>query len=200
MSDNFNPGLSQDEFAAYAADAKPAPLEGGDLLTRISNTVREIMAARDDVKEAEEVLKLAQSRVRTLEEFTLPEMMNEAGQKKLTTKDNYDVELDEVLRASIPAGNQSEAFIWLIEHDQEAIIKREVKLQFGKGENERAEALLKLLVSNKYSPSSDKRSVHPQTLAATLRELLEEGVDVPLPLLGAHVQPIVKIKERKAKA
>lgn len=187
--------MSDIDYSQYEADAAEA-VNDTNILSRITQTVRDVQAAREDVKLAEEHLKTAQQRVRTLEEYTLPELMREAGQEKLRTRDGYDVELTETLRASIPVANLAQALQWLIDHDQSAIIKRDLRLQFGKNEDEKADRALQVILESGFTPQ-DKQSVHPSTLAAVIRELMASGVDVPLELLGAHVQAGVKIKEAK---
>jgi len=189
------PPAEQVDYSAYAADAAES-IEPGNILSQITHTVRELRQLREDIVQAEEVLKAFQKRERTLVDYTLPEMMREAGQERLRTSDGYDVELTETLRASIPAPNLSAAIAWLVDHKQSAIIKHDLRLQFGKDEDEKADRALALILEAGFVPS-DKLSVHPQTLAATIKELMAAGVDVPLELLGAHVQAGVKVKEAK---
>lgn len=192
--------LSPEQLAALGQDAAhhKADLASGDLLTRISATVREIMQARQDVKRAEETLKERQVALRTLEEHTLPELMREAGQEKLRTVDGYEVELKEKLRASISEARLAEAIMWLVSVGYGSIVKREIKLGFGKDEDQKAAQLYDMVVEAGYSPT-DKQTVHAMTLQASIKEMLEKGIDVPMELLGAYVQPIVDIKEAKRK-
>lgn len=188
--------LTAEELAAYSADAARPASGTGDLLTRISNVVDELVAAREDVKRAEDVLKVAQQHVNTLEQYTLPELMREAKQEKLRTLSGYDVELGEVLRASIPPANLPQAIMWLSANGHGAIVKREIKLAFGKDEDQKAAEAFDLVVNAGFLPD-DKQSVHTQTLAAAVREMIAEGKDVPMELLGVYVQPFVKVREAK---
>lgn len=188
---------SAEDLAQYEADAVQAPTSD-NILSRITAKVRDLRDARADVTLREEDLKAAQARVRLIEELDLPELMKEAGQEKLRTSDGYDVELIETLRASIPPASLAQALAWLVANGQSAIIKRDIRLQFGKDEEAKADAALSLILNEGYMPQ-DKQTVHPQTLAAVICEMMAAGVDVPLGLLGAHVQPGVKVKEAKAK-
>lgn len=188
-------GAAEPDYSQYEADAVET-VDADNILAKITRTVRDLTEARSDVEQAEEALKNAQKRARTIEEFTLPELMREAGQTKLKTVDGVEVELTETLRASIPVANQLPAFNWLVEHNQGAIIKRDLRLQFGKNEGDKADRALAVILEAGFTPQ-DKQSVHPQTLAATIRELMEAGVDVPLELLGAHVQAGIKLKAPK---
>jgi hypothetical protein len=189
-------GITAEELAAYSADAQKPAAETGDLLTRISNVVDELIGAREDVVRAQDVLKVAQQHVNTLEQYTLPELMREAGQEKLRTRSGFDVELGETLRASIPPDRLAEAIMWLGANGQGAIVKREIKLAFGKDEDQKAAEAFDLVVNAGYLPE-DKQSVHTQTLGAAVREMIADGVDVPMEMLGVYIQPFVKVKEAK---
>lgn len=190
--------LSAEDAAAYAADAKET-INADNILAQITVAAADLRAAREEVTKRETALKEAQDKVKVLETITLPELMDTAQQDRLKTTDGYEVERGETLRASIPEANLSQAILWLRSQQQDAIIRRDVKLQFGKGEDQRAAEAVDMLVGAGLAPV-DKQSVHPQTLAATIREMLKDGVDVPMALLGAHVQPFVKVTAAKNKA
>ena len=190
--------MTQDDIAAHAADyeadAQLTEAETTNILSQITNTVREFLAAERDVKAAEETLKAAQDRLRNISETQLPMLMDEAKQKVLTTEDSYQVARSEVIRASISVENMPKAAEWLISNGQGAIIKRELSLKFGKGEEDQANEAVETLRARKFAPV-DKMSVHPQTLGSVVRELLEAGKEIPMDLLGVYVQPVVKVKK-----
>lgn len=183
------------DLSAYEADATDAVTDG-NILSRITNVARELRTAQAEQEHAEELLKLAKERVRVLEQLTLPQLMDEAAQKKLTTADGYDLERGETLRAAIPPLNLPAAIAWLRSNHQEAIIKRSLSLEFGKGEDQKAAEVRDAILEAGGRPT-DKQGVHPMTLAATIREMLAEGVEVPMELLGAYAQPWVKMKKAK---
>jgi hypothetical protein len=105
----------------------------------------------------------------------------------------YELQRGEHLRASIPPDNLEGAIMWLNANGAGSIVKNTVTLQFGKGEEQKAAEAMDLLREKGFD-YENKKSVHHTTLSATLREMLEEGVNVPMQLLGAHVMPFVKIK------
>jgi hypothetical protein len=185
--------VSAEDAAAYAADAA-ATATDDNILANITRVARELREAQDDVVHAEGVLQAAKDRVRLLEESTLPELMDRAGQKKLTTIDGYDLTRGETVRASIPPGNLPRAIMWLNANGYGSIVKRLISLTTGKGEEQRAAEAVELLVSAGFAPT-DAPSVHTSTLAASVREMMEKGVDVPKELLGVYVQNRVTMKK-----
>lgn len=185
---------TQEDLSDYEADARLSPEQSENILSKITNTVHELLAVQDEVAAAEAALKAAQEREKNLIETQLPALMDEAKQKRLTTLDGYEIERSEVVRASISAGNMPQATAWLIANGQGAIVKRELTLKFGKGEEQRAAEAVDTLREHSFTPT-DKMSVHPQTLAAMVREKLAEGKELPMDLLGVYIQPLVKIKK-----
>ena len=70
------------------------------------------------------------------------------------------------------------AYNWLRENGLADIIKNEVAVQFGKGEDNKAEQLLTLAEQEGYEPTQ-KQKVEPMTLKALYRERVEAGLDMP---------------------
>lgn len=168
---------------------------GGNLLAQLSGLAAEQKEAEAAVVRAEEELKKAKARLRDVSEHKLPELMDEIGMEEFTTKDGIKIKVGEVIRASIPATTQAQAHAWLEENGRGAIIKRNFTIEFGKGEDAWAKKFQADLAKRKKPlRSTVKQAVHPQTLQAALRELLEDGADVPLDLFGAHRQRFTRIK------
>jgi hypothetical protein len=180
----------------YSSDL---PGMGDNILSRLTGLAREARDLSQAIEELEEAQAEKQRLYNDIVARQLPELMQEAGQTKCQTSDGFDLELAEILRASIPKERAPEAHKWLREHDLGSIIKNVVSAQFGRGEEEKAREAIRALRAID-APVETKEAVHSQTLQATLRELLSEGKEFPLDLFGAFVQKEVKIKEPKKKA
>ena len=172
-----------------------APL-GDNILAQIAATARDIMSARDDVSRAEEALKGAQARLRSLEEDTLPELMAEAGQERLTTIDGLDVKVTDRVRGTPSKENAPQAFKWLRDGGNGGIIKHELKADLGKGDDALVKAVLEALQALNVRASA-KESVNHQTLGALVREKLAKGEELPLELLGIQLSKVAEVKPRK---
>lgn len=201
LNPNFGPGGSvvatADDLSVYETDARQ-DTGPENILAQITRTVRELRTAREDVAAAESALKAVQDRVRLLEENTLPELMREAKQERLTDEDGWGLQLLEKVRASIPQARMAEAVDWLTNHNQAAIIKRALSLKFGRDEADKAQKALKAILEAGFTPE-DKQSIHPQTLEAVVRELMAAGEDVPTQLFGVYVQTGVKLTPPKTR-
>lgn len=188
--------LSPDDAAAYAADSA-APIEdAANILAQITREAAILRQAQADVKDAETALKNAQERARVLAEVTLPQLMIEAKQDLLKTTDGWWVERKEVLRASLSEANAPAGIMYLRAKGYGAIVKRDVSAKFGMGEDQKAAEAVDTLVGMGVAPT-DKQSVHPGSLAASIREMLKEGIEVDMVLLGAHISNAVTLKPVK---
>lgn len=148
------------------------------VMASIERLVREQLQAEADVAAANAALERAQDRLRDVSEHRLPEAMKEAGLEELKTPAGIKVALKETIHCSIAGEKKPPAFQWLRDNGFGGLIKRELKVPFGRGQDEAAEELRRELEA-KYEGVSDKTDVNPQTLSAFARERLREGQALP---------------------
>lgn len=172
------------------------PIVGDNILAQIAQTARDVIAAEADVVKAEEALKAAQSRVQLLKEATLPDLMENAGQKKLTTIDGYVVEVKDVVRGKPSKEREPEAFAWLRKFGHGGIIKTALEADLGRVDPKVLQKAVKAL-SRLNITAQQKDSVHHQTLGALVRELLERGESVPFSTLGVSVTKAANVSPTK---
>lgn len=144
---------------------------------------------------AERLARVQEAR-RVVEEKYLPEAMQRIGLRDFTTDHGQCISIETHYAASITEARKDDAFAWLRDHGHGALIKRNVAVQFGKGEDAKAITFLELI--RNYYPqqaTTDKTSVHPQTLKAFVKTELEGGRDVPFDLLGVHIVQKAKISK-----
>ena len=170
---------------------------GDSLLAQLSVLAAEQQEAERDVEELAGRLDQAKDRLRRLSEQQIPELMDMAGVAEFTTSDGLKLKVSETIRGSIPQATAGEAFRWLEENNYGHLIKREFKIEFGRDE-ERWAAEFEAELKQRSRPLRHeiKRAVHPQTLGAFVRGLLEEGRDVPMDLLGVFRQRRTKVETK----
>ena len=87
------------------------------------------------------------------------------------------------------------AYTWLRENGLEDIIKNEVFVTFGKGEDNKAKDLLSLAEQEGYEPQQ-KSKVEPMTLKALYRERIEAGLDMPSDSFHLFIKDQTKISRK----
>lgn len=182
-----------DPFAEFRVDNKPSD----EAFARLNEMVRALVNAKQEVLVAEEALKEAQARKRQIEEFDLPEFLEQLGVASFKTTDGVEIEVEEKLRASI--GNRKvEAYKWLLEHGHGAIIKRTVQVAFNTDQGKEAQDLLEELTERGgLAGVRQELKVEPATLIAWAKEQLEQGVDIPEETFGIFRQKFARIKRAK---
>ena len=149
-----------------------------DAAKSLSDKVIELKNLEDEIQNAEESVSKLKEKAKTLSEYELPKMMEEMHITKLKLKDGESVEVKKIYGAYIPKDQQEAAFNWLRSNGLGDIIKNDITVTFGKGEDNKAAEYAVLAKGQGYEPVQ-KIGVHPQTLKAMVRERLEANQDVP---------------------
>ena len=163
-----------------------------DMLERLSGLAHLQMELEDELADLAVVVKEKTAKLNELSEVDIPSILDETGLSEIRLADGTKVIVKETLRVTTAGKYREVIQAWLVREGHDDIIKDTVTAQFSKGEGEKAEKLL--VAAAKYTEVVDrKRTVAPGTFGALLRELLEDGVTVPLDELGAHFQCKTKL-------
>lgn len=167
-------------------------------LASISKLAAQIQDEEAGIERLEKELTEAKQRHKKLTEVDMPDLMDEIGVEEFTTAEGLGVKVEKKTRTSLPAARMEEGCDWLEEHGHAAIIKRMVSVAFNKDDEEKAKLMAEVL-GNTFEQTEQKRTVHPSTLNAHIRQLIDEGADVDLDLFGVFEQRKAKIKQKKRK-
>lgn len=168
-------------------------LESSDKLAQISKLAEEQAKAEAKVADLEAQLDAANKALNDLAEHRIPALMQECGIEKFKTTSGLNVEIDAKMRASIPKARVPEAVGYLESIGYGDLVKRSFTSKFTRDQQNQAQEFAQMLRDKGFS-AEEKQEVHPQTLAAWVKEQLERGVDIPLDLFGAFWQRRAKIK------
>ena len=166
-----------------------------DAAKSLSDKVIELKNLEDEIQNAEESVSKLKEKAKILSWYELPKMMEEMHITKLKLKDGESVEIKKIYGASIPPENQEGAFQWLRDNALGDIIKRDITVTFGMGEDNKASEYANLAQGQGYEPVQ-KIGVHPQTLKAIVRERLEAGREMPSDLFKTYEGNRTKITRR----
>ena len=122
----------------------------------------------------------------------IPNLLAEQGLSSLKLADGSSIDIRKSYNCTIKKDQVESAFKWLRDNGLGDLIKNEVAVQFGKGEDNKAEQLLGLAVQEGYEPSQ-KQKVEPMTLKALFRERIEAGLDMPSEFFNTFVKDQTKI-------
>jgi hypothetical protein len=165
-------------------------------LDAVSRLANEAANLENKIAELEVLRKETQSALHKITDERLPEALEEMGLQKFTLVDGSEIAIKPIYSASIPSSRKEEAFQWLRDHDFGDLVKNNVTVTFGRGEDEDAKDFVGLCSQKGYTPNQLEK-VESMTLKAWLRERVEAGDAVPLDLFGAFISQRATIKRSK---
>ena len=118
------------------------------------------------------------------------------GLSSLKLADGSSVNVKQNYSASISIANREKAYSWLRDNGLGDIIKNEITVSFGRGEDNKAANYANLAQSHGYQPTQ-KLKVEPMTLKALVRERIEKGAEMPTDIFNVFVgnRTIIKRKQ-----
>lgn len=161
-------------------------------LKRVVSLCSLLIQQEQAVAAAESSLKAAKEAALRTKREDLPNLMQEFGLSKFNLEDGTEVSVKEDCDARITEANREEAHAWLIKNGFGGLIKTEVVVEFGRGDQAAARKCAQAL-SKKHDLVSIEEVVHPQTLKAFVREQLSDGKAVPLQLFSVTPFSFAKI-------
>lgn len=184
-----------DEIAADIALTPPSE-EG---LDRLAKLIKAQLALENQILESMAALVKLQAEHKKISEESIPAIFLELHLSEFKLEDGSKVVVKPYYSASISDENKDAAFAWLRDHNLDDVIKHEVKITFGKGEDGECDAL-KVKLAELNVNYTDKEMVHPQTLKALVRERMEKMGDqldpseqLPINVFGVYVGKQTKI-------
>jgi len=166
-----------------------------DAAKTLSDKVLKLKDLEDEIANAEESINKLKEQARILSQFEIPAMMQEMHITKLKLKDGESVEVKPFYSASITPENQEKAFEWLRNNGLGDIIKNDITVTFGRGEDNKAAEYAVLARGQGFEPVQ-KVGVHAQTLKAVVRERLESGQEMPSDIFKTFAGNQTKITRR----
>ncbi len=165
-------------------------------IQQLSGYCLELQALEDEISTKEEETKTLKEKADKIASEIIPNMLAEQGLSSLKLADGSAVEIRKSYSCTIKKDGTDAAYQWLRENGLEDIIKNEVFVTFGKGEDNKAQDLLDLAENSGYEPQQ-KSKVEPMTLKALYRERIEAGLDMPSDSFNLFVKDQTKISRKK---
>ena len=179
-------------------------------LATVGDMITTCLGIKKDIEWFESALKNKKEQLKKLETDIIPSMLIDMGIMNITTETGEVVKVQKVINSSIPSVSSIEsargeekiallerrdaALAWLVDNNLEGIIKSEINIDVGKDTEYKKEVLGALNKIGVKAQVND--NVHFMTLNATIKELIESGVDVPRETFNVYEGNIVKITKK----
>ena len=167
-----------------------------DEVKEISEACNKLTSQNQKVETIQKSLKEAEEEARRLSEEVIPTLMQQAGVSSIKLDNGTSVEVSPYYYAKISEDRKAEAFQWLRENNHGDLIKNNVSVSFGKGEDSNA-VKLKSELEAKGLVVDQKQDVHWQTLRGFVKEQIEKNKTIPSETFGLYIANRTKIKTNK---
>ena len=161
--------------------------------TRLSRLIRESQKVDDEIKQTEQFLKDLKAKKRAVDEEDIPALMQELGVESLTV-DGNKVSVEKFVSARIPDDRRDEAYNFLRSIGEGDIIKNDVVVSFGMGQDNMAGAVLDDLRNQGLEPNQ-KTHIHPMTLRSWVKNRIESQQEIDYDTFGVYVGNRAVIKK-----
>ena len=182
----------QDEMLKDSKDL----LDNVEVTTIAQECVR-LKQKEDELVNLEEQVKNKKEEIDEISSRIIPELLAEQGLSAIKLADGSNVSVKKEFRCTLPKDEtkREQAYKWLRDQGLGDIIKNNIFVTFGKGEDDKAEQLLNLAAENGYEPQQ-KSDVAWMTLTALFRERIEAGLDMPSDVFNTWIKDKTKITRK----
>ena len=163
---------------------------------KLSEELEKLKSIQAQIQEAEKKLKDLKSDEKVQSGVVIPKLMEDMNLSSLTLKDGSEVSIKKIYSATIKADKKAEAYQWLRNNGLGDIIKNNITVTFGQGEENKAMAYATLAKGQGYEPAQEEK-VHAMTLKVTMEDWKNKGNDVPEDLFWTFDGNQTKIKGKK---
>ena len=166
-------------------------------VTNLADECQKLKDTEDMIKSAEQHLKDLKAKADDIGSRVIPELLAEQGLTSIKLADGSSVSVKKEYRCTLPKDDskREQCYKWLRDNQLGDIIKNNVSVTFGRGEDDKAKQLLDLAVANGFDPQQ-KSDVSWNTLTALFRERIESGLDMPSDVFSTWIKDKTKITRK----
>ena len=171
-------------------------LDRTENIKSLANQVKKLRDLEDQVKAEEQALKNKEKEIERISGEVIPTLLSEMGLSSLKLADGSAVDVKPYYAANISAANREAAYSWLRQNGLGDIIKNEISVSFGRGEDNKAAEYANLAKGQGFQPTQ-KLKVEPMTLKALVRERVENNLEMPVDIFNVFVGNRTKLTRKQ---
>jgi hypothetical protein len=140
-------------------------------MSELTDLATELERVDAEIVEAEVQLSNLKQNRKTIAEEHLPQLMEQAGIDSLSLASGRKIEIKEFVDAKIKDPNV--AFQWLRETNNDSIIKNEISVSLGRGDDALAQEIISTLKEKHDIEANVRVGIHNMTLKSFCRDALD---------------------------
>ena len=163
---------------------------------KLSTEVEKLQSIQQQIKDLEDRVKDLKEDEKYFSCNIIPKLMEDMNLASLKLKDGSELTVKKIYSASMKADKKAEAIHWLRDNGLGDIVKNNITVSFGQGEDNKAVDYASLARSNGYEPIQEEK-VHPSTLKVVMKEWKDKGQEVPAELFNTFDGNQTYLKNKK---
>ena len=162
---------------------------------KLSEEVEKLKSLRSQIAELEDRVKDLKEDEKYFSCVIIPKLMDDMNLKSLKLQDGSELSIKQIYSASIRADKKAEAIQWLRDQGLGDIVKNNIIVTFGQGEDNKATRLASLAREHGYEPTQEEK-VHHASLSVVMKDVKEKGTEIPSDLFSTFDGSQTKIKNK----
>ena len=145
---------------------------------KLSTEVEKLQSIQNQIENLEAQVKDLKQDEKHFSCVVIPKLMEDMNLSSLKLKDGSELTVKQIYSATLKADKKAEGIHWLRDNGLGDIVKNNITVSFGQGEDNKAVDYAGLARSNGYEPIQEEK-VHPSTLKVVMKEWKDKGREVP---------------------
>ena len=163
---------------------------------KLSTEVEKLQSIQNQIENLEAQVKDLKQDEKHFSCVVIPKLMEDMNLSSLKLKDGSELTVKQIYSATLKADKKAEGIHWLRDNGLGDIVKNNITVSFGQGEDNKAVDYAGLARSNGYEPIQEEK-VHTSTLKVVMKEWKDKGREVPEELFNTFDGSQTYLKNKK---
>jgi hypothetical protein len=163
---------------------------------KLSTEVEKLQSIQNQIENLEAQVKDLKQDEKHFSCVVIPKLMEDMNLSSLKLKDGSELTVKQIYSATLKADKKAEGIHWLRDNGLGDIVKNNITVSFGQGEDNKAVDYASLARSNGYEPIQEEK-VHPSTLKVVMKEWKDKGREIPEELFNTFDGSQTYLKNKK---
>jgi len=163
---------------------------------KLSTEVEKLQSIQNQIENLEAQVKDLKQDEKHFSCVVIPKLMEDMNLSSLKLKDGSELTVKQIYSATLKADKKAEGIHWLRDNGLGDIVKNNITVSFGQGEDNKAVDYAGLARSNGYEPIQEEK-VHPSTLKVVMKEWKDKGREIPEELFNTFDGSQTYLKNKK---
>ena len=162
---------------------------------KLSTEVEKLRSIQNEILSHEDKIKDLKQDEKHFSCVVIPKLMEDMNLQSLKLKDGSELTVKQIYSATLKADKKAEGIHWLRDNGLGDIVKNNITVTFGQGEDNKAVEYAGLARERGYEPTQDEK-VHHASLTVVMKDFKEKGNEIPTDLFSTFDGNQTKLKNK----